>query len=156
MPETPHHNHMLRHLLKTIHYRMQGVLKGVPSQFAVYSVGNAARSPAEILSHVADVLSWSIEQVAPGSFTAKSGGSWPDQVRRYQAALDVLDRALTTEAVSEVMAERLTQGPLADVLTHVGQLAMLRGLAGEPVPGQQFFDVKLPDIVQDVGGQGGG
>jgi hypothetical protein len=34
--------------------------------------------------------------------------------------------------------EKLIQGPLADALTHVGQLAMLRGMAGVPVRPESY------------------
>ncbi len=34
--------------------------------------------------------------------------------------------------------ERLFQGPIADALTHVGQIAFLRRLAGFPVRGENY------------------
>jgi len=35
--------------------------------------------------------------------------------------------------------EKLFQGPVADALTHVGQIAVLRRLAGSPVKGENYF-----------------
>jgi hypothetical protein len=37
------------------------------------------------------------------------------------------------------VAEALFQGPIADALTHVGQLAMQRRLTGAPTRGENFF-----------------
>ena len=39
--------------------------------------------------------------------------------------------------------EQLLQGPLADAMTHVGQLAMLRRLAGDPVPSENFIHAQV-------------
>jgi hypothetical protein len=35
--------------------------------------------------------------------------------------------------------ERLLQGPVADALTHVGQLAMLRHMFGSPIRGENYY-----------------
>jgi hypothetical protein len=35
--------------------------------------------------------------------------------------------------------ERLLQGPFSDAMTHAGQLALLRRLAGAPVPPENFI-----------------
>jgi hypothetical protein len=50
-----------------------------------------------------------------------------------------VDEHLVSAAPMGCSAQRLFQGPLADALTHVGQLAMLRRLAGSPVRGEDFF-----------------
>ncbi len=38
-----------------------------------------------------------------------------------------------------MQAENLWQGPLADVMTHVGQLAILRRLAGSALEGMNYW-----------------
>lgn len=130
---------------------MDGVLDGIPSQFSSFSIGESTRTPLEVLSHVADVLSWSNEQVLAGSFTYHiDGDDWSGQTRRYRAALFSLDRALLQVSISEDQALRMIQGPISDVLTHVGQLAMLRRLAGAPVPARTFYTLSLPSIAQSV------
>lgn len=136
----------LRHLLKAIHYRMGGVLDGAPIDFGAYSVGPATRTPLEILTHVSDVLSWAASKLDPNWSRDAATHEWPAQVARYQATLSRLDQALAASSISRETAQRLTQGPLTDVLTHVGQLAMIRGLAGAPIPGQNFFMADIPDV----------
>jgi hypothetical protein len=126
---------------------MNGVIADAAADFGAFAIGSSARTPVEILSHVADVLSFAVDQLSPGSFSFEQGlGDWPEQARRYRAALYSLDCALSKQSISESSAHRLMQGPLADVLTHVGQLAMLRGLAGRPVPSQVFFSLSLPNV----------
>ena len=150
MTEQSNHSRLLRHMLKTIQCRMNGVIEDASAEFAAFSIGEGTRTPIEILSHVGDVLSFSIEQVDPGSFSFEQGSSgWQYEVSRYRAALFELDRALSKQCVSENLMHRLSQGPIADVLTHVGQLALLRGLAGQRVPAQEFFTLDLPDVVPE-------
>ncbi len=147
MTERSNGSAFLRHLLRTIQCRMNGVIADAPAEFGAFAIGSSARTPVEILSHVADVLSFTIDQVSPGSFSFEQRrGDWPEQARRYRAALYSLDRGLSKQDISESSAQRLMQGPIADVLTHVGQMAMLRGLAGRPVPSQVFFSLSLPDV----------
>ena len=40
-------------------------------------------------------------------------------------------------------AERLLQGPFADAMTHAGQLALLRRLAGTPVAPEDFSTAEI-------------
>ena len=35
------------------------------------------------------------------------------------------------------------QGPVADALTHVGQLAMMRRLSGSPIRGENFIEAAI-------------
>lgn len=137
----------LRHILKTIQCRMDGVLADVPTDFGTFSIGEGPRRPAEILSHMADVLSFTVEKVAPSQFGWTPGpNTWDEHASRYQSALHCLDVVLTEIELSDDVTERLVQGPLSDVLTHVGQLAMLRGLAGAAVPPQMFFALNLENV----------
>ena len=47
--------------------------------------------------------------------------------------------------------EKLFQGPIADALTHVGQLAMMRRAAGAPVKGENYFvaDITVGRVGQE-------
>ena len=64
---------------------------------------------------------------------------WDQEVARFFAALTAFDRRLASGEPLECPAEKLFQGPIADALTHVGQLAMLRRMAGCGTRGENYF-----------------
>ena len=130
---------MLRHLLATLAYRAAKVLRDVPVEFAEFQAGPAARRPVQIVAHMGDLMSWGIT-LARGEHVWKAEGSadWDIEVKRFLDRLAGLDRALETAALPPGAEEKLIQGPLTDALTHVGQLAILRGLAGCPVRPESY------------------
>ena len=136
----------LRHLLKTIQYRLGGVLIDPPAGFGTFAMDAGARTPVQLLSHISDVLAWAHSKVDRTRARFEATDSWEAQVDRFRQILSAFDEALATREVSPELALRLTQGPLADVLTHVGQLALIRRLAGAPIPGENFFAATVPDI----------
>ena len=131
---------LLRHVLSTLAYRASRVVLDVPAGFADVSVGHGSSSAGTILAHVGDVLDWA-ESMARGAeaWARHPATSWEADVERLYAALGRLDARLAAGQAPACAAERLLQGPLADALTHVGQLALLRRVAGAPVPGENFF-----------------
>ena len=129
---------VVRHLVATLAYRAAKVLRDVDPAFGQRSFGDATRKPVVIVAHMGDLMAWAISQTR-GSYEWKPGGSadWSVEVARFFDNLATLDRELAsnTDAVS---IEQLIQAPLADALTHVGQLAMLRGMAGIPVRPESY------------------
>jgi hypothetical protein len=142
---------LLRHAVATLAYRGGKPLRGCPEGFADFRAAPGTRTPAEVLAHLGDLLEWAASQVR-GKSTWRSSPSlpWEQEKARFFAALAVLDRALdgaldgkldgelTGGAPAAFSAEKLFQGPIADAFTHVGQLALLRRLAGAPVRGENF------------------
>ena len=130
---------MLRHLVATLAYRAAKVLREPPAGFGAFHAGPEARRPAQIVAHMADLMSWGVT-LAHGEYVWKADGSddWDAEVGRFFDRLGALDRALENAALPEGAEEKLIQGPLADALTHVGQLAMLRGMAGAPVRPESY------------------
>ncbi len=130
---------MLRHLVATLAYRAAKVLRDAPPGFGGFQAGPAARRPVTIVAHMADLMSWAVS-LAHGDYVwkAEGGEDWASEVARFFDGIGALDRALDNRALPERAAEKLIQGPLADALTHVGQLAMLRGLAGAPVRPESY------------------
>jgi hypothetical protein len=128
----------LRQLAATLAYRAAKVLRDVPPSFAHYNCGDSTRSPVRIVAHMADLMSWGTS-IANGGYEWKAGGSddWTTEVHRFFTGLAALDAALATDDFKGSL-EKLIQGPLADALTHVGQLAMLRGMAGVPVRPESY------------------
>lgn len=135
---------MLRHLVATLAYRAAKTVRGAPAGFGEFSARPTARTPAQIMAHMGDLIAWGIKMVE-GEYLWRPGGGaeWDANVERFFAELATLDRLLASEAPLGFPAETLIQGPLADALTHVGQLAMLRGAAGAPVRPESYAKAEI-------------
>jgi hypothetical protein len=131
---------MLRHIVATLAYRGGKTLRGAPDTFAPFQASSSTRTPLEIVRHIADLLTWALS-LAEGkeSWPKEREESWDEAVARFYARLAGLDEFLASEAPLACPAEKLFQGPLADALTHVGQLAMLRRMAGAAIRGENYF-----------------
>jgi hypothetical protein len=130
---------VLRHLMATLAYRAAKVLREAPAGFGSSSFGGAIRRPVLIVAHLADLMAWGVTLVQNDvAWKAAGGDDWDVEVRRFFENLETLDRQLTAATLVPGAAEKLIQGPLADALTHVGQLAMLRGMAGAPVRPESY------------------
>jgi hypothetical protein len=131
---------MLRHTLATLAYRGGKVLRGAPESFGSFRIGEQSRTPSEILAHIGDLLDWAVS-LAKGEHVwhDSTPGEWASDVRRFFDGLARFDACLASDADLGFPPERLFQGPIADALTHVGQIAMLRRLAGFPVRGENYF-----------------
>ena len=129
---------LLRHTLATLAYRASRALNGAPETFAAFD--DAGRTPAQILAHMGDLFDWAISMAAgkPAWHNSKAL-PWPEENHRFFAAIAAFDAYLASAEPLHAPAERLFQGPVADALTHVGQLAMLRRLAGCPTGGENFY-----------------
>lgn len=129
----------LRQLAATLAYRAAKVLRDVPPEFAHRAFGDATRQPVRIVAHMADLMRWGVSMAGGGKeWKADGGDHWDTEVDRFFNGLAELDRALAAEGPFAGSIEKLIQGPLADALTHVGQLAMLRGMAGVPVRPESY------------------
>jgi hypothetical protein len=130
---------VLRHLLATLAYRAAKTIRGAPPGFADFETGPATRTPQRIVAHMGDLMAWGLRTVrGDPSWKAEGGADWDVEVERFFDGLAALDHALAFEGPLGPRAEVLIQGPLADALTHVGQLAMLRGSFGAPIRPESF------------------
>lgn len=127
---------MLRHTVATLAYRGGKALRGATPEFADYG----SWTPAQILAHVCDLLDWALT-IADGKQAWRNSQpqAWEKDVARFFAALEAFDRRLGNGVPLPVEPERLFQGPVADALTHVGQIAMLRRMAGCAISGENYF-----------------
>jgi hypothetical protein len=129
---------MLRHSLATLAYRAARTLEGAPETFAEFD--GAVRQPVQILAHMGDLFDWALSMAAGKQRWHDSKPlPWPAERQRFFTLLQELDAFLASAEPLQAPVERLLQGPVADALTHVGQLAMLRRLAGSPTPGEDFY-----------------
>jgi len=131
---------LLRHTLATLAYRGGKALRGAPAEFAEFRLGEPPRTPGEILAHIGDLMDWALS-MAEGKETWHNSPAlaWEQGGARFFAALEAFDRRLAAGLPAACPAEGLFQGPIADALTHVGQIAMLRRLAGCPISGENYF-----------------
>lgn len=126
----------------TLAFRLNRAVDGAPADFASYRIGTA-RTPVEILAHMGDLMDWALRQ-ADGvpDWTEAPPQDWDAELARFRAALLQLDEPL---ASGPLLCEekRLLQGPIADALTHAGQIALLRGLQGSPVRPKNYFKAEI-------------
>ena len=129
----------LRHTVATLAYRAGKALRDAPPAFADFTVAPRTRTPVQILAHMGDLFDWAL-CLAQGHHTWRSSTPlpWNQEVARFFAALNAFDACLSSDQPLGWSAERLFQGPVADALTHTGQLTMLRRLAGAPVRGENY------------------
>jgi hypothetical protein len=135
---------LLRHVLATIAYRGGKTLKDAPASFAGFKAGDATRSPGEILAHMGDLFEWALSAAQGAQRWSESAPlEWDAEVRRFFETLGRLDEYLASDAPLGASAEQLLQGPLADALTHVGQLALLRRLGGASLRAENYFKADI-------------
>jgi len=135
---------LLRHCLATLAYRGGKAIRDAPPGFAKFRAAPESRSAGEILAHVGDLFDWACALVEGKSFFSDSAArAWPAECERFFATLARFDAVLAGEEPLAATAERLFQGPIADALTHVGQIAMLRRLAGSSVRGENYFKAEI-------------
>jgi hypothetical protein len=134
----------LRHALATLAYRGGKALRGAPDGFAGFQAGPGSRSAGQVLAHLGDLLDWALS-IARGqqAWLDSAPLPWEQGAARFHAALQALDDQLASDAPLGAPAELLFQGPIADALTHVGQIALLRRLAGAPVRGENYFRAEI-------------
>ena len=128
---------MLRHTVATLAYRAEKALRDVPDGFAHFRPAPGSRTPTELVAHLGDLLEWG-ERMARGEmrWAPVVVADWDAGRERFFRALAALDAALT-DAAAPVVAV-IFQGPVADALTHVGQLALMRGMIGAPVRPESY------------------
>ena len=134
---------LLRHFLAAIAYRAQKALRDAPPHYARFSAGNRVRTPTELVRHMASLMGY-VRTLFVGV-----GGSYPvhpdplptfdAEVARFHEHLEQVGALLAAGTPLSITTEQLLQGPFADTMTHVGQLAMLRRLADAPVPPENFI-----------------
>jgi hypothetical protein len=129
---------LLRHSLATLAYRATRALEGAPEGFGEF--GGVGRQPAQILAHMGDLFDWALSMaVGKPRWQDSKPLPWAAEQLRFFALLQEMDAFLASAEPLQAPVERLLQGPVADALTHVGQLAMLRRLAGSPTHGEDFY-----------------
>src|SRR5205809_3978984 len=135
---------MLRHTVATLAYRGAKAVRGADDSFASFRASETTRTPAQILAHIGDLLDWALS-IAKGNETWNNSEPlvWSKEIDRFHAALKSFDDYLASDSELSASCERLFQGPVADALTHVGQIAMLRRIAGKPIRGENYSRARI-------------
>ena len=135
---------LLRHIVATLAYRAGKTLRDAPPSFASYRASETTRAPAQILAHMGDLVDWALSIVSGREHWHDSKPlPWPQEVSRFFAALAALDAYLASDQPLHGDVEKLFQGGLADALTHTGQIAMLRRMAGCPMRGENYYQAHI-------------
>jgi hypothetical protein len=135
---------LLRHTVATVAYRGSKALRGAPPSFAQFTTGDSPRTPAHILAHLGDLFDWAFH-LAKGEHVWKDSAplEWDREVERFHATLRRFDDYLASDKPLLEPVEKLFQGPVADALTHVGQIAMLRRLAGAKMKSENYLKADI-------------
>jgi hypothetical protein len=152
--ETPSSVQLLRHTLATIAYRGGKTLRGAPATFAEFRSAETSRSPVQILAHIGDLFDWGLSMaIGQRKWRDSPPLAWDKEVERFFATLktfdDYLAACLASEKPLHATPEKLFQGPVADALTHIGQIAMLRRMSGSAIKGESYYDADI--VVGRVG-----
>jgi hypothetical protein len=138
--------HLLRHSVAILAYRGGKSLRNAPPEFAQFKASPTTRTPAEILAHVGDLLDWALHHAQGKSEWHNSKPlPWDREVKRFFAALEKFDKFLASEKSLCCPPEKLFQGPIADALTHIGQIAMMRRMAGSPIKGENYYGADITE-----------
>jgi hypothetical protein len=135
---------MLRHTVATLAYRAAKAMRGAPESFAQFCPGPTSNTPLRIVGHMGDLFDWALTMVQ-GEPKWKSGelGTWEIERDRFFASLRRFDDALASGEPIRGELTILFQGPIADALTHTGQLTMLRRLHGAPMKGENYTRAEI-------------
>jgi hypothetical protein len=135
---------LLRHALATLAYRGGKAIRDAPEGFAVFHVDEGVRAPGQILAHIGDLMDWALS-IAMGNRTWHDSKplAWEKEVERFFAAVKKFDEYLASNEPVHATPEKLLQGPIADALTHVGQINILRRIGGEPIKGESYYEAEI-------------
>lgn len=135
---------LFRHALATLAYRAGRAVRNAPAGFAEFNGGAGLRTPGQILAHLGDLFDWALS-IAKGKQVWHNSTPlpWDQEVERFFAMLKSFDDYLASAAPVAVPLEKLFQGPVADALTHTGQIAILRRMAGAPLGGENYYVAEI-------------
>jgi hypothetical protein len=131
---------MLRHFLAALAYRTQKALRDAPEGFGDFKAGLMVRTPHELVRHMDSVLGYARTYFVGGSYCQRVHAEFREAIADFHRVVEDLARHLEEGTEFQgITPEAMLQGPFSDAMTHAGQLAMLRRLAGSPVAPENFI-----------------
>ena len=135
---------LLRHAVATLAYRGHKAVRGAPAGFADFRIYETTRTPGNILAHIGDLLDWALSQAkGKEEWHSSEPLPWDGEVKRFSVALKALDDHLASALPLAAPPEKLFQGAIADALSHVGQILLLRRMAGSPVRAENYSKAEI-------------
>lgn len=136
---------LLRHFLAALAYRTQKALRNAPEGFGTFRAAEGVRTPEELVRHMTSVLGYALTFFVGGQYRPQPLPSLQEEVTRLHEVIKSLGRHLEHDypLLNDMSVERLLQGPFSDAMTHAGQLALLRRLAGNPVAPENFIVAEI-------------
>ena len=130
---------LLRHTVATVAYRGGKAVRDAPARFASYSGDASDRTAVKILAHIGDLYDWALTQATGAEAWHDSTPlEWDREVERFFATLQRFDAYLASAAPLGATPEKIFQGAIADSLTHIGQIAILRRLGGAKMKSENY------------------
>ena len=131
---------VLRHFLAALAYRTQKAVRDAPAGFDRFSAGAGTRTPGELLRHMTSVLGYARTFFIGGVYQPDPVPSFEAEIERFHGMVaDLSGHLKSGTPLRELTHDQLLQGPFSDAMTHAGQLALLRRLAGSPVASENFL-----------------
>jgi hypothetical protein len=135
---------LLRHALATLAYRGGKPIRNAPENFAAFNAEGGVRAPEKILAHIGDLMDWALTiAIGKREWRDSQPLTWESEVERLFATIKNFDDHLASSEPLHASPDKLLQGPIADALTHVGQIAMLRRMAGKPLQGESYYEADI-------------
>ncbi len=134
----------IRHVLASLAYRTQKAIRNADEKFPTFQAGNGVRTPVELIRHMSSVLGYARTFFIGGVYRAEPLPSFSEEVERFHSLLADLSAHLAAATpIKEISLIQLLQEPISDAMTHAGQLAMLRRLAGSPIASENFIFAEI-------------
>jgi len=141
---TPESRALLRHFLAALAYRTQKALRGAPGDYGEFRAGTNVRTPHELVWHMTGVIGYARTMLHDGRFAPPRLDTFDAEGRRFHETLRALSDDFANPSLqARITDEQFLQGPLSDAMTHAGQLAILRRLAGSPVASENFIFAEI-------------
>lgn len=143
-PNSDPKREFLRHMLATIAYRGGKAVRNAPEGFSMFHADEGVRTPGQILAHIGDLMDWGLSMAnGKREWHDSKPLHWEKEVERFFASIKNFDDYLASDEPLQAPAEKLFQGPVADALTHIGQIAILRRFAGEPIKAENYYKAEI-------------
>jgi hypothetical protein len=136
---------LLNHALKAIKYRFEKATVGSLDNFGEFRVSNHTRSPSEIVNHMFDLVNKTITLITDGDMNTESPElmKFGEECQRFVIGLEKLMIVLQQSQIDLFTCKRLLQGPILDITTHIGQLALLNGLNANKIGKENYYALNL-------------
>ena len=138
-------NELLRHTLSTIAYRFQKSVSSANEDFGNFRAAEDSRTAVEIINHIFDIINKTKVFIKDDRFdkSLPSQLDFKSEIDRFHDTLQELDFLLSETELEIDYSKKLMQGPLSDVLSHIGQIALMSGLDGNKIKGENFSSAKI-------------